>query len=128
MSGLRSTRCYRFQTKFDRSFFGTVGEHDVRIFWIRSLMYRDQVELIRIGFLSNFLHFVSLGILNKDNVFTAVVETADKDKLIKDFWLCLHGYRCHQGERISFPNRLIAVSLMADWNVVRSHDRPASHP
>ena len=83
-------------------------------------MNRDQAEIVRVGIRRNFLHFVSLGILNKDNVFTAVVEPADKDKLIKDFWLCLHGHRCHQGERISFPNRLIAVSLMADRNVVRS--------
>ena len=96
------------------------------ILWIRSFMYRDQAEIIRIGIRSNLLHFVSLCILNKDHVFTAVVEPAQQDKFIEHFWLCPHGHRRHDREWISLPDLLIAVGIIADRNVVRSRGNPAT--
>src|ERR1700731_4279897 len=87
-------------------------------------MYRDQPEVIRIGILGNFLHFVSLYILNKHHVVAAVVQPTYEDKFVEHFRLRGLDHRGHYGKRISLPDWLIAVSFVADWSIVRSRCNP----
>src|ERR1700676_4823207 len=89
-------------------------------------MYRDQPEVIRIGVLGNFLHFVSLYILDKHHVIPAVVEPTHEYKFVEHLRLRALYHRGHDGKGISIPHGLIAVGFVADWDIVRSRCYPTT--
>src|ERR1700722_2295776 len=89
-------------------------------------MYRNQSEMIPIFLRSNLLHFVSLGILDKDNVLPCIIEPTHEDEFIEYFWLCVRDHRRLERERSLLPEWLIAIVLVLDWNVVRISCGPAT--
>ena len=80
-------------------------------------MDRDQSQVIRIGIICNFLHFAGLCVLNKHNVFPAVVEPTDEDQFVKRRCAHLLRGRHHERERVSLPDFLIAIRFKSGRNL-----------
>ena len=79
-----------------------------------------QSQIIRIGIIRNFLNFVGLCVLDKHDVFPAIVEPTDEDQFIKRRCPHLRRGRGHERERISLPDFLIAIRFETSRNVVIS--------